>query len=184
LFPDPDFPTFTVVVGILSADVNPFGDSFLGGNVFTLLHYWEISAVESDGLTRFYAAPKGGTAAAKQAARSETPHREAHVCSPRFRGPSPPVGGGGGLAVVASDLDKGGIPCRGTVGGSGGPCYAGCWRWGARPRPRGWGTTGASIMSLRSSGWRTSTTRGASSPSSDSRSLRPCSTPWGPRTAW
>ncbi|MCP4659498.1 MAG: hypothetical protein GY856_29170 [bacterium] len=56
LFNDPDFPTFTVAVGIPDPADNPFAENFLGGDVLTLLEYWEISAVAGDGRTRFFAA--------------------------------------------------------------------------------------------------------------------------------
>jgi hypothetical protein len=57
LFADPSFPTFTVAVGITDSTTNPFGDLILGQDVVGKLHSWEISAVEGDGITRFFAAP-------------------------------------------------------------------------------------------------------------------------------
>jgi len=60
LFDDPDFPTFMVAVGVSDATTNPFAENFIGGDILSLLIYWEISAVEGDGLTRFFAAVATG----------------------------------------------------------------------------------------------------------------------------
>ena len=57
LFNDPAFPTYTLQVGVTDARTNPFGDLILGQDVIGKLTSWEISTVEGDGVTRFFAAP-------------------------------------------------------------------------------------------------------------------------------
>lgn len=57
LFADPAFPVFTIPVGVTDPTTNPFGENFLSNDVLSSLFSWEISAVEGDGLTRFFAAP-------------------------------------------------------------------------------------------------------------------------------
>lgn len=57
LFANPTFPTFTIPVGVTDKTTNPFGENFLANDILGSLFSWEISAVEGDGITRFFAAP-------------------------------------------------------------------------------------------------------------------------------
>lgn len=57
LFADPAFPAFTIAVGVTDSRTNPFGEIFLGQDILGKLSSWEVSSVEGDGVTRFFAAP-------------------------------------------------------------------------------------------------------------------------------